>query len=342
MTDLTTITGDGAVDTLETDPFTRAEQRLTTLRTSFSTVVQTVGAMYRDEDWRYLKREDGSAYESMTAVLMDVLEVSAPMARRYIQGARDLYLPLAGLLTDGATIEVKSGDIAALGKDGMESVVVAIAEQIEGVTDPDEQSQIVADTITRERETRDAARAREFTDDGGSFDPPAPGESHRVSRGITFGDDDEGDEEFVGDDFTHGEPPARTNTSPRTSDEDLDPWEHDPSPSTGSGADTGAASISVDDDAASDAAGVDLTDPAQKVLDGAVSYRDPEALTGLDEPLQSVVAALVTLADMDPDTLAQHITYETRGALEPIEDALHAVSRFRARVETSPWFLARM
>ena len=102
---------------------TRARARLAKITTSFAEVLTVVADMYRDEDWRYLTRDDGTPYSNLAEVLMDALHVSSAMAYRHIQGARDFFLPLSAITVEGTVILITSGDIKALGKSGLAGVV---------------------------------------------------------------------------------------------------------------------------------------------------------------------------------------------------------------------------
>lgn len=85
-----------------------------------------------------------------------------------------------------------------------------------------------------------------------------------------------------------------------------------------------------------------LEDPVAKVLDGARRFDDPAARDELEPPLRDVTAALFTLAEMDPDELARTVTYDTRGVLVPVGEAMDNAARLRALVETHPWYMARL
>lgn len=149
---------------LPSDPHERAELRLKRLTTSFSVTLATVADMYRDEDWRYLTREDGSEYASLAEVMADVLPMSRSMARRYVQGARDFFLPLSEMTVDGTVIQITAGDVAELGVDGAGEVVDRARDRLDGVEDPEEAGDIIEETI---REAREERRGERMNGSGG-------------------------------------------------------------------------------------------------------------------------------------------------------------------------------
>src|SRR5699024_11174744 len=118
-------------------PQERAQARFERLSTAFSTTLAIVAEMYRDEDWRYLRKDDGSPYKSLVEVCQVAMGKSAAMARRYVQGARDFYLPLSAVMVDGTRLEITSGDVARLGAAGLDQVVSEAGERLEGVSDAD-------------------------------------------------------------------------------------------------------------------------------------------------------------------------------------------------------------
>lgn len=143
--------------TAPTEPVDRAQWRLKRLTASFSLTLVTITEMYRDEDWRYLRRDDGSPYENLAQVIQDATSVSMAMARRYVQGA-ELLLPLSEMTVEGTVIEITSHDVASLGKPGAETVIERSKERLDGVDDPQEAAEVVKDTIAETRAERDQER----------------------------------------------------------------------------------------------------------------------------------------------------------------------------------------
>lgn len=183
-------------------PEQRAQLRFERLSTAFSVTLATVAQMYRDEDWRYLRKDDGSEYKSLVEVCQAAMGKSVAMARRYVQGARDLYLPLSEVMVEGTRLEITSSDIATLGQGGIASVVDEATNRLQGVQDPEESTQIVNDTLQSARDARDREReAAKATDEDGTQDGPDPREYYEPPEGDAYGPvgtyvDDE-DEETV-------------------------------------------------------------------------------------------------------------------------------------------------
>lgn len=284
-----------AVSDLPEDPRLRAQERFSRLSATFAATLAIVAEMYRDRDWEHLVKEDGSAYSSLAEVLVDGLNVSVSMARRYVQGATGLALPLQEITVEGTRIQITSGAVAALGNDGMSDVVETATERLEGVTDPEESTRIIEETVNEVKKSRagsggDSVSGGDMGDgaDWDGYNPP--------SRGYSYGDDDF---EALPED-------------------------------------------TLDDGSRGPVTGVDLVDPAVRVLEGAEDYSDPETLASLEEPLRSIAASLITLRDMDPSEMAALVTYDTRGVLGAVAGAMGQVSRFRALAETQPWFIGLM
>lgn len=281
------------------DPKERAEHRLRRLATSFAEVLGTIAQMHQDEDWKYVTREDGSPYTSLADLLREHMGVSVAMARRYIQGARDIYLPLQQLVVQGTPIQITAGDVAALGRPGAEEVVSTVAERLTGDETPDEAGQVITDSVGEVKERREQQRRDE---------------RDSMSAGS---DDDDNDFGF--------EVPSADGPSISGVDAFSDLSEGDETPA----APQPAAALSVNEELA-------------RVMEGATEYTSPEALETLPERLQDIVQALHVLASMDAQEAAGLVSYETRGAILPIDHAQVNMHKFRSRVETSAWFLSRM
>lgn len=162
------------------DPSQRAQMRLERLTASYGIMLATIAEMHQDEDWRYLVKDDGSSYTSLGELLRESMGVSQSMARRYIQGARDLHIPLTQLSVEGTVIDITSHDVAELGVKGAAEVVSKSEERLSGVTDPDEAGEVIRDTIDETKSERA---------------PSSPRSSSSAEDNDPWGDeDDEGDE----------------------------------------------------------------------------------------------------------------------------------------------------
>lgn len=292
-------------DEVPDDPTERAQMRLRRLTSSFADLMVTVAEMHRDEDWKYLTRPDGDAYESLPEVISDAMGVGLAMARRYRQGALDLYLPLSEVTVEGTRIEVSSADVAALGKDGSHEAVDLATERLAGVTDPEEASGIVSGTIDEVKQSRQqsASPNAEFDD---PFDDAAGGDATEAQT-HSHGGADEFDDIDSTDEFA--QPPDSTATTSSATPE-----------SEGGNVDSSVA----------------------KVLQGGRDYSNPDELATLDEPLRSIAAAIATLSDIDPQDLSNRITYDTRGVISPLPDTIAALTKLHSQTVTQPWFLSKL
>lgn len=298
----------GAVADLPDDPRERAEMRLARLHASFAASLALVGEMYRDRDWEYLTRVDGTPYASLSEVLADVMDVSASMARRYVQGARDLWLPLSEITVDGTRIAITAGDVAVLGVDGLRDAVETAADNLDGIEDPDESSEIISSAIADAKERKQSSKpAPASRDDAWADSAPAGGMSFSPSAsagGDMFDDlpdDDDGEDE-----------PVYSTASA-------------PAPSTLAGEPP-----------------MSLEDPVESVMDHAEVYTEPEDFDALPEGVREVAQAIHVLAAMDARAIAAAIDYSTRGVIAPVTDATKGLSSLRALVTTQPWFIAKM
>lgn len=301
----------GAIASLPEDPRERAEMRLARLQASFAASLALVGEMYRDRDWEHLTREDGTTYASLSEVLSDVMEVSASMARRYVQGARDLWLPLSEITVDGTRIAITAGDVAVLGTDGLHDAVSIATENLDGIDDADESSEIISSAIADAKERKQASKPAPASREDDWADDSAP------ARGMSFTPGADGGDMF--DDL------------PDDDEEDYDSG--DPIYSTESTATTPAPAAKPS---------LALDDPVQSVMEQAVIYTEPEDFDSLPEGVREVAQAIHVLAAMDARAIAAAIEYPTRGVIAPVTDATKALSSLRALVTTQPWFIAKM
>lgn len=310
-TELTKVV-EAAVGGLPDDPRERAEMRLARLQASFAASLALVGEMYRDRDWEHLTRADGTSYGSLSEVLADVMEVSASMARRYVQGARDLWLPLSEITVDGTRIAITAGDVAVLGTDGLRDAVDTATGNLEGIEDADVSTEIISSAIAeakdRKQSSKHAPSSRE--DDWADESAPAGGMSFSPSSGGGDMFDDLPDD----DDDEYGA---------HLSDE------HVYSTETAPAAPAAKPSLLLDD-------------PVQSVMEEAEVYTEPEDFESLPESVREVARAIHVLAAMDARTIAAAIEYPTRGVIAPVTDATKSLSSLRALVTTQPWFIAKM
>lgn len=301
----------------------RAEARFSTLTRSFANLMEVVALMHRDEDWRYLKKEDGGEYASLAEVIAVALRKSPSMARRYVQGARDLYLPLSAIVIDGTEISVDSSDVAGLGVDGAREVVERVAERVNGTDDPYEQSQIISDTVDevraeREKRSSSAASDNDNDDDDPNFDYGGNEDRSTVYCGLETDD---------GQCFKWEGHAGECDSDP---DEAGSP----PTPLSFSGA------IDVADDAGlpSD----DGLDPADRIVASGADYSDADTRATLPADLIALVEAIALVAGMDATSFARSVNYETRGIARLLPRATANLTRTRALVETQPWLLSRI
>lgn len=296
-------------------PVERASARREDLRRSFAESLLTVAKMYRDEDWRYLTKDDGSRYSGLTEMLAEDLHLSVAMARRYVQGARDFTLPLMEMVVDGTRIEVTSGDVATLGSDGLHQAVETARTNLARVTDPEQASGIIDEAL---QEARDAKADRNTS--------ATLGQERRSTTEAEDADWDNAADVGSGIDLTQGGPVAVDPFADPSDLEDFDPRAGAPT------APPAAASRFEE-----------MTDPIAMVLADGTVYDTPAALAEIeDEELRQVAAAIALLASIDPSALAKQVDFNTRGILLPVSDAVENVEVFRSTAETQPWLLHRL
>ena len=297
----------------------RAQARQSQLARSFASMMHTVAVMYRDEDWRFLTRDDGSPYANLTQVVQDVTQKSASMARRYVQGARDIYLPLSAIVMDDVRIDVDSKAIQDLGVDGAHEVIERVTERIDGIDNASEQEAILGDTVAEVRQER-AKRDRfdDPMDDDVTLDEDVAG--HGWSNGQFCGLDVEGLPCFLkaGHDGPHD--PDGEGDAP-------------PQPMSFSG------DIVIPGD---DVGGEVELDPTERIMASGADYLAPDARASLPADMRPIVDALALLSTMDATDFANSINYETRGIARLMPGALSNMTRARALVETSSWVIQRI
>lgn len=304
----------------------QAEERLETLSRGFAQTMSVVAMMHRDEDWRYLTREDGTPYKSLAQVVAVVTKRSPAMARRYVQGARDLYLPLTSIVVDGTSIDIDSRAVQELGQDGAATVVERVTARIQDVDDAGAQSEIIRGTVDEVREERAAHAAAAkgpWVDPFSSDDGDQEGEWNPRSDGPSYcGKDAEGDPCFLTrghegmcDPYPESEPPQ-----PVSFDGQI---------------------VIPNDDPVPDVPGVEEVTVESLIQSGA-DYRDEAALAELPRDLRPVVEALITLTEVDPLAFAKLLSWETRGVGRLFPPAASTLVRLRSYFETQPFLVSRL
>ncbi|BDZ52449.1 hypothetical protein GCM10025867_46900 (plasmid) [Frondihabitans sucicola] len=302
----------------------RAENRLAQLTRSFALLLQIVAQMYEDQDWRYLTRPDGTAYGSLAQVLAEELKKSPAMARRYVQGARELYLPLSKITVDGVDIDIDSHDVQDLGIEGSREVVSRVTDRIDGVDDPDDQAAIIRDTVS---EVRAAREGRLVDPIFGDEDDETPGDLYTGNDGIP---------RYCGKDV-HGDPCFLSPGHKGECDADPDGAPLPPEPMSFTG------DIILPDSEQAPAGLVDETvDPVEALIASGADYTDETARAGLPADLVPIVEALVTLSRMDAGEFARAVSFDNRGIAALLPKATGNLIRSRSLIETQPWVLSRM
>lgn len=191
----------------------RALRRAQLLHNAFQTAFEVLAEIYRDEDWRYINDGAGRPYAGFTAFVQDQLGCAASNARRYQQGIVGLILPLQELTAPGTRIPVTSSDVARLGVTGARVVIEEAPGALEGLTDPDAQTDALRELIdaVTQRSTAPgfgplheslsppasplgALVPAEIPDDvdvnAPPFDITAPADQQSASSGPPWGDDE--------------------------------------------------------------------------------------------------------------------------------------------------------
>lgn len=297
----------------------RAEYHDAQVKDGIQKTFKNVAEIYRNEEWRSLTRDDGTPLESMLDYCQDRFTVGLAMARRWVQGARDLYLPLQDVVVEGTTIKITTADIAELGSEGITEVVDTVTTESKDIDDPDETSKIVDSAIAdakrgkeeRKRGTEERETAGEWdSDDGREFyDAPASDASGPI--GTYLEEDDDGTGSWTAD---------IPETAPRA---DFD--------------DTVGAYESPD--ITSGTASADILAP---LLSDAPLYDTDKAQAELPTELRAVVSAMVTLEQADIAKIAKTLTYAHRGIIVHSDAAHKALMRIRSMAETQPWVMKHL
>jgi hypothetical protein len=204
----------GIVETRQERALRRAQQ----LHNAFQTAFEVLAEIYRDEDWKFINDAAGRPYTGFTAFVQDQMGCAASNARRYQQGIVGLILPLQELTAPGARIPVTSSDVARLGVTGSRVVVEEAPAVLDGVTDPDAQTDVLRDLIDS---VAQRSTAPGFGPLNESSKPPAP--SSPLGALVPAEVPDDADDEEL-DDPT----PRPAGTAPGWTDPDDDagpPWE---------------------------------------------------------------------------------------------------------------------
>lgn len=138
----------------------RAVRRVDELARAVSGVLEVLAAIYRDEDWRYLRDRCGEPYRDFVGFVRDKLGGSESNARRYRQGVETLVAPLLEITGAEVRIPVTPNDVAVLGLSGASRVVEAAPGRLEGVGSAEERTAALReliDTVISERRPRDIA-----------------------------------------------------------------------------------------------------------------------------------------------------------------------------------------
>lgn len=138
----------------------RAVRRVDELARAVSGVLVVLAAIYRDEDWRYLRDRCGEPYRDFVGFVRDKLGGSESNARRYRQGVETLVAPLLEITGAEVRIPVTPNDVAVLGLSGASRVVEAAPARLEGVGGAEERTAALReliDAVISERRRRDIA-----------------------------------------------------------------------------------------------------------------------------------------------------------------------------------------
>lgn len=138
----------------------RAVRRVDELARAVSGVLEVLAAIYRDEDWRYLRDRCGEPYRDFVGFVRDKLGGSESNARRYRQGVETLVAPLLEITGAEVRIPVTPNDVAVLGVSGASRVIEAAPGRLEGVGSAEERTAALReliDTVIGERRRRDIA-----------------------------------------------------------------------------------------------------------------------------------------------------------------------------------------
>ncbi|MBY0285678.1 MAG: hypothetical protein K2X52_00790 [Mycobacteriaceae bacterium] len=278
----------GIVETRQERALRRAQQ----LHNAFQTAFEVLAEIYRDEDWKFINDAAGRPYTGFTAFVQDQMGCAASNARRYQQGIVGLILPLQELTAPGARIPVTSSDVARLGVTGSRVVVEEAPAALDGVTDPDAQTDVLRDLIDS---VAQRSTAPGFGPLNESSKPPAPPSPLGALVPAEVPDDTD-------DELDDPAPPAAVGTAPGWTDPDDagPPWETD----TADHRPPAAANERSEDRPQS-------SSPAAGASDHARTPGATQVLADLEAAITAVMAA------GDPTALAEHFSIGEGAALAP-------------------------
>lgn len=304
----------GEITEFDPDRAILAKTRFEALTSSFASLMGLIATMYQEEDWKHLTKEDGSSYRNLTDVVADALQISAAMARRYVQGVKSLYIPLSSIAIEGTVINIDSSDVRDLGADGAKEVVDLAAIRLEGIANADEASDIIDETIKEVRkkpeETRQPDEPFSKDESGDWMDSDGSGDIDPEvleGKGFCGAQSDDGMMCFY----------PESHKSPHD-------WQD------------------LDDGNPAVALAMDAIDPITDLIATGKNYLDPELRAALPFELVEVVDALSVLATFNPAAYAQHIDFETRGIGKLLPTVSQNCVRLQTLIETQPWLLSRL
>jgi hypothetical protein len=197
----------------------RALRRAQQLHNAFQTAFEVLAEIYRDEDWRYINDGAGRPYTGFTAFVQDQLGCAASNARRYQQGIVGLILPLQELTAPGTRIPVTSSDVARLGVTGARVVIEQAPSVLDGITDPDAQTDALRELIDSVTQRSTAPGFGPLTE---SLTPP-PESPLGALVPASVPDDDH--------DIDDAAPPTANSHGWDHSTASTPPWDDEPAPS---------------------------------------------------------------------------------------------------------------
>lgn len=260
----------------------RAHRRVQILCNAVQSAFEVLAEIYRDEDWRYVNDAAGRPYTGFTAFVQDQLGWAASNARRYQQGIVGLLMPLQELAAPGTRIPVSSSDVARLGVTGARVVVEQAPSVLDGITDPERQTEALRELIEA---VKSSGAEEGFGPVSESTAPETP-PGALVPAAVPDSADDHPDDESVTVTY-----PAAIAAGDAFAD-DSPPWDVNPTEQRSSGSYTGEAAWDSDTSEAAnssdtapppppasgrDSAGHVFAD-LQKAIDAVLAAGDPAAL----------------------------------------------------------------
>lgn len=312
------------------------EKRFTQLSRNFVSAIAIISEMQSHEDWKELKKEDGSDYRSLTEVVQNALQVSDSYARRLVQTADNFYTPLEAVTVQGTVINIRANEAAQLGTAGMEEVVDGVNERIDESDDPEAQSALideVTDDVLGKKNGENEVSEDDFADDD-FYDVELSSLSDDLADD-DFGDDLDG--ESLSDDFEDDDAGSGGSSGEK------------PSGGADGGSDGGstekpAPNVKEDKqkDTKSEPQPKDYTGPIDEIMSGGKEYVDEESISELPEKLQDFVRAVNYLASIDSQEISDLITQERRGVTYNISKASSQLTMVKSSTEVASWVLEQL